>query len=228
MATPIPRPLIATGVLAGLLALAGCADSNIYRNFTEPAGDFLDAGAFGNATMNNVQIHNGEKPFLVDLNARFVEEVPTTVTFAFNSARLDAEAQRILQRQAHWIRQFPEVRFRVYGHTDLVGSDAYNKRLGQRRAEAVVHYLGRLGISRARLEALVSFGEQRPAVFTQDRERRNRRTVTEVSGFVQTDPLVMNGKYAEIVFREYVASGAEEPPAGLSPLGPMMNGASGN
>ncbi len=41
---------------------------------------------------------------------------------------------------------------------------------------------------------------------SQGRERRNRRAVTEVSGFVKTHPAVLNGKYAQIVFREYVGS----------------------
>src|SRR5690606_16347783 len=103
-------------------------------------------------------------------------------------------------------RQFPEVRFRVYGHTDLVGSNAYNKSLGLRRANAVVAFLSSQGISRSRLEAVVSHGETQPLVFTQNEERRNRRTVTEVSGFVEKNPLILNGKYAEVIFREYIRS----------------------
>jgi aspartate oxidase len=96
------------------------------------------------------------------------------------------------------------VRFRVYGHTDLVGSDAYNRALGLRRANAVVDYLASQGIGRSRLEAVTSFGRTRPVIQTADPERRNRRTVTEVTGFVQRHPTVLNGKYAEVVFREYI------------------------
>jgi hypothetical protein len=43
-------------------------------------------------------------------------------------------------------------------------------------------------------------------IFTQEMERQNRRTVTEVSGFVSNHPMVLNGKYAEVIFREYIAS----------------------
>ena len=182
-----------------ILALAGCADREI--------GGDLDMGQFGDATMNNTLIQAGLKDYTLALGSRFASEVPDTVTFAFNSAVLDGEAQAILRRQAHWIRQFPEVRFRVYGHTDLVGSNAYNYRLGKRRADAVVAFLGTQGISRSRLEALVSYGETRPVIQTANEERRNRRTVTEVSGFVQRHPTVMNGKYAEVVFREYIREG---------------------
>lgn len=203
MATARILPLLAT---VSLLTLpTGCATWN------NEAGAGIDEGGFGNPTMNNTQIHSGEKLVLIDLNARFRTEVPSTVNFAFNSARLDEQAKSILMHQANWIRQFPEIRFRVYGHTDLVGSDAYNKRLGLRRAQAVVAFLVSQGVSRSRLEAMVSHGETQPIVITQDRERQNRRTVTEVSGFVGNHPLYLNGKYAQLLYREYVESGTERP-----------------
>ena len=178
-------------------ALAGCMKTQ---------GTAPDGPPQGEAVTNNIAYMTGEKRYVVDLAERFANEVPSMVNFAFNSARLDPAARQILRRQADWIRQFPEVRFRVYGHTDAVGTNAYNKRLGLRRANAVVNYLSRLGIGRNRLQAVVSFGETQSLVVTQGRERRNRRTVTEVSGFLQTHPIIMDGKYAEVVQREYVKS----------------------
>ncbi|WP_109313453.1 OmpA family protein [Ruegeria sp. AU67] len=173
---------------------------------TREAGYEVDQGAFGNATLNNVQVMNGELTYAQILGRRFAAEVPTQINFAFNSSQLDAQAQRVLLRQAAWIKQFPEVRFRVYGHTDAVGSTGYNQSLGQRRANAAVAFLTQQGISRSRLEAVVSFGKTRPLVDTPNRDRRNRRTVTEVSGFMERNPLVLDGKYAAIVYREYVDS----------------------
>jgi len=197
---------------ASALALTGCGDRGFLAGFTQESGAFLDQGGFGNATMNNTQIQNGDLSHVVNLNNRFNQEVPAAVEFAFNSAALDGKAQVILKRQAHWIRQFPEVRFRVYGHTDLVGSTGYNRQLGQRRANAVVNFLVRHGISRHRLEAVVSYGETQPIIYTEQPEMRNRRAVTEVSGFVKGHPLVLNGKYAQVIFREYVESATELPP----------------
>lgn len=170
------------------------------------AGHELDLRSFGNAAQNNELVMRGEIDYAVSLGNRFNAEVPSTVNFAFDSAVLDDEARRVLDRQADWIRQFPEVRFKVYGHTDKVGSNGYNFGLGKRRANAVVRYLSQRGISRARLQALVSYGETRPVINTEARERRNRRTVTEVAGFVRRHPTVLDGKYAQIVYREYVAS----------------------
>ena len=129
---------------ASLTALAACSkETNIARTFYSEAGSEIETRDFGNATMNNTLIQQGEKSYVIDLTRRFAAEVPNTVNFAFDSAVLDGEAQQALMRQADWIRQFPEVRFRVYGHTDLVGSDAYNKALGLRRANAVVAWLSR-------------------------------------------------------------------------------------
>ncbi len=183
----------------GCTALAGCENAR-------EAGAQLDEGGFGNPTAHNMLVQTGQMPFVINLAERFAAEVTTTVNFAFDSARLDAEAQAILRRQANWIRQFPEVTFRVFGHTDLVGTEAYNHQLGLRRARAVVNYLVRNGVSRSRLEALVSYGQTQPLIFTQARERQNRRTVTEVSGFMQRHPTVLNGQYARIIHREYVES----------------------
>lgn len=199
------------------LTIAGCGQTAgpVPNTWLRESGLQIETGQFGNATMNNTQIMSGEKSYATILANRFATEVPTTINFAFDSAQLDATAQDVLNQQAIWIRQFPEVRFRVYGHTDAVGSPSYNKRLGQRRANAAVSYLSSRGISRSRLEAVVSYGETQPLIVTADRERRNRRTVTEVSGFVGRHPTVMDGKYAEVVYREYIESAV--PKTNLTP-----------
>lgn len=201
---------------ATLLTLASCGDTPLFYTWTKQAGAYLDEGNFGNPTANNLAVMTGEEGYVVNLNQRFAAEVTTTVTFAFDSAKLDAAAYATLRQQANWIRQFPEVRFRVYGHTDLVGSDAYNKRLGLRRAQAVVAYLISQGIERERLEAMVSYGETQPLIVTEGREERNRRTVTEVSGFMKGHPTLLDGKYAAVIYREYVESATSKPTVAIS------------
>lgn len=196
----LPKLLAATA----LLALTACGESSV--SWDKELGSEVDKGQFGNATMNNTLIQTGELSYTVALAERFAAEVPDTINFAFNSAELSDEARSILQKQANFIKQFPEVRFRVFGHADKVGSNGYNQRLGLRRAQAAVAYLTSLGISRSRLEAVVSYGETRPLIATNEAEVRNRRTVTEVSGFVKSHPLVLNGKYATIIWRDYVES----------------------
>ncbi|QFT64152.1 OmpA family protein [Roseivivax sp. THAF30] len=196
--------LASASILTACAREAGTSPNATY--FHREAGSVLGTGDFGAATKNNVAVMSGEKRYTFDLANRFASEVMTTVNFAFNSSVLDEGARDTLREQAAWIRQFPELSFRVYGHTDLVGNDAYNKRLGLARAQAVVHFLASQGVNLGRLEAVVSYGETQPLIVTQGRERRNRRTVTEVSGFVQSHQNVLDGKYAQIVYREYVNS----------------------
>jgi peptidoglycan-associated lipoprotein len=175
-----------------MLGLTACDQTG----FLAEAGSSVDEGSFG----------------VVAVGRRFDAEVTSTVTFAFNRSDLSAQAMATLDEQANWIRQFPEVRFRVYGHTDLVGSNAYNYALGLRRAKTVVAYLASHGISTARLEALVSFGETQPVIHTSSPEQRNRRTVTEVSGFTKGSAGTLNGKYAAVIFREYVEGATRRHP----------------
>lgn len=113
---------------------------------------------------------------------RAAAEAPSVnlmVLFATDSAELTPEAVQTLDRlgQALSSQQLSAFRFRVEGHTDTVGSAAYNRSLSQRRAEAVVSYLEqKFGIPAARLQA-VGLGEQGLLVPTgaQVAEPRNRR-----------------------------------------------------
>lgn len=182
---------------ASLMALAAC---------NTPIGAQVNEGGFGRPTANNVAAETGQLGYTIDLARRFAAEVPDTVNFAFDSDRLDGQAQAILMKQADWIRQFPEVRFRVFGYTDEVGGEPYNYGLGMRRARAVVNFLASQGISRARLQAVVSYGKTRPIIDVPTPERQNRRALTDVFGFVKNSPMVLDGKYADIVYRSYVAS----------------------
>lgn len=206
--------------LATATALSGCAQwsSQVARDLDREVGTYGDQTLFGGSVGRNIAINEGAEGYRIELDRRFAADVTTMVNFEFNSAVLDAAAQATLRDQANFIRQFPEVRFSVYGHADAVGSSAYNRSLGLRRAQATVSYLVSQGVDRSRLQALVSLGETQPLVATPGRERANRRTVTEVAGFVEAgNPAPLNGRYAEIVFRDYVESaGVQATTQGIS------------
>ena len=201
-------------IVTTALALAGCGDME------RELGAEVDSGTFGNATMTNTMVHSGAIDAQGTMAQRFAREVPSTITFPFNSSDLTGEARAVLDKQAGWMRQFPELRFSVYGHTDLVGGNSYNKSLGKRRAKAVVAYLGSRGVSPSRLDALVSFGKTQPVVQTAGPEQQNRRTVTEVSGWTKGRGQLLNGKYAAVIAREYIDSGRQaiEPPTEVTQL----------
>jgi len=81
--------------------------------------------------------------------------------FDFDKSNLKPEARAELDRAAKIMQENPEVVLELQGNTDSVGTDAYNKKLGDRRAKAVFDYLKSKGINPNRLKA-VSFGESKP------------------------------------------------------------------
>jgi len=123
------------------------------------------------------------------LNARFASEVAPNVGFEFNKDSLTGETSAVVKAQADWIRRYPQIRFSVFGHTDLVGSEGYNFDLARRRSETVVARLIEYGVASQQLDALVSFGETKPIVDVDRPELINRRTLTEVSGYLDNPRL---------------------------------------
>jgi len=98
------------------------------------------------------------------------------VTFALGSASLTAQATSNLDQFAAALSdpQLQALRFSVEGHADRQGSDAVNKALSQKRAEAVVAYLTGKGIAADRLLA-VGFGSERGIVGKSPSDPANRR-----------------------------------------------------
>ena len=98
------------------------------------------------------------------------------IEFGFDSAELTGRARRDLDGVAAALNdpQLLAARVTLEGHTDASGSEQYNLRLSQRRAEAVVAYLVRRGVAGDRLRP-AGFGEYRPLPAyppTDDRQRR--------------------------------------------------------
>ncbi len=98
------------------------------------------------------------------------------VNFDNDSAKLRPESLEILDRVAASLKDWPEVRVEVGGHTDSNGGAAYNLKLSQRRAEAVRDYLIGKGIDGSRLTAR-GYGKTEPIADNKTAEGRakNRR-----------------------------------------------------
>lgn len=88
-----------------------------------------------------------------------------TVNFDYNSDLLTEGAKANLIEFAKALRgaQLGQTAFRVEGHTDGKGGDAFNLDLSSRRANAVVRYLAERGVEAGRLESK-AYGKSRPRV----------------------------------------------------------------
>lgn len=103
-------------------------------------------------------------------------DMPEAITFAFNSSTLNQRAYAVLDRVADTLREYDQTMIEIAGHTDSVGSDAYNDELSRKRAQAVADYLISRGISGQRL-IIVGAGERYPVASNDTAEGRaeNRR-----------------------------------------------------
>lgn len=85
------------------------------------------------------------------------------VLFDFDRSDLSATARTNLEKLANVLNKYPDTNIEILGHTDDKGTDAYNQRLSERRANASADYLRSLGISNTRLKTR-GLGENDPKV----------------------------------------------------------------
>jgi OOP family OmpA-OmpF porin len=98
------------------------------------------------------------------------------VTFDFDSSRITPNARVILDQVADTLLSAEGLTVEIGGHTDSQGSSAYNQKLSQRRAEAVVDFLKERGVAAEQLMAR-GYGEEEPIASNDTEEGRelNRR-----------------------------------------------------
>src|SRR6185437_9449539 len=98
------------------------------------------------------------------------------VFFDFDKYNLTPDARRVIEAAAQSYKATGSARIDVSGYTDLAGTQAYNLRLSQRRADAVAAYLEKQGVPKSALD-VKWFGKEHPRVPTPDgvREPQNRR-----------------------------------------------------
>ncbi|WP_129782668.1 OmpA family protein [Peristeroidobacter soli] len=102
--------------------------------------------------------------------------MPSSITFATNSADLNGQFYNALGGVAMVLKEYNKTVIEVAGHTDSTGSDQYNQQLSERRASSVANYLVGQGITQQRL-LTVGAGESRPVASndTEAGRAQNRR-----------------------------------------------------
>ena len=103
------------------------------------------------------------------------------VLFSTGKAELTPEGKKVLDKQIAWLKGNPKKKIIVEGYTDPRGTEAYNMKLGEKRANAVKNYITNAGINPNRV-AVVSMGETELAT-TQNTPKgwaEDRRTVTVI------------------------------------------------
>lgn len=142
-------------------------------------------GGYGGYDIYSFQLKEEDlKPEPVNVYDYVVEDLqPGTVIqlvniqFEFNRADLTANSQEGIDMLAAFLEGHPEIRVELAGHTDNVGSDAYNQKLSEERAEVVRQALILKGIAGDRLTSK-GYGSTKPVYPNDTEEHRalNRRT----------------------------------------------------
>ncbi|WP_142848788.1 peptidoglycan-associated lipoprotein Pal [Telmatospirillum sp. J64-1] len=156
-------------VVAAAALLAACETAPTTTATTTDAGRVETA---------QPQVAPGPQP---GSQADLVATAGDRVFFGFDRYDLSPEARAILDRQAAWLRQYPNVNIVIEGHADERGTREYNLALGERRANSVRDYLVAAGIPANRIR-VISYGKERPVALGSNEAAwsQNRRGVTVV------------------------------------------------
>ena len=154
------------GVAAAMLLLAACSSAPPPATGGTPSGVGSAGGSFAPGSQQDLAATAGDRVF-----------------FAYDQSDISSEGQQILQRQAEWLKRYPQVSVTIEGHCDERGTREYNLALGERRATAVKNVLVALGIPAARVHT-ISYGKERPIVVGSDEAgyAQNRVGITTISG----------------------------------------------
>lgn len=102
-----------------------------------------------------------------------------SVLFETNKASLQAGAQRTVQKVADFLNQYPERNILIEGFTDSQGSDTYNKKLSEDRAQAVRDELLKNGVDAERIDVL-GYGEEFPVASNDNAAGRQQNRRVEI------------------------------------------------
>lgn len=137
--------------------------------------------------VNEARLKAQDKAMLNDLGARLAVNgaklevkdgelvlwLPERIVFSFDDE--EVKQYKTIQALAAFMLARGDGFLRITGHTDAVGNDDYNKRLGMRRAAGVAKQLIEAGVPAEDI-IMVSQGADQPRVQTQEREALNRRS----------------------------------------------------
>jgi OmpA-OmpF porin, OOP family len=126
---------------------------------------YINFGGIGDSNnpiiFKNVRIAAGGDMNMLGKKFTDTKIVTHGITFDYNKSVIKPESMGTLNMIVDVMKNNPEIKFEVGGHTDADGSDAYNLTLSQQRAAAVREQLTKMGIDASRLTSK-GYGETKP------------------------------------------------------------------
>jgi len=124
----------------------------------------VGAGGTGNASAT------------VTVVPRVVDRLALHVNFDFDKSNLDKVDEAELEKGREFLKKYPGFKVSLEGHTDSIGTDAYNQKLSERRAAAVKEWLVKKGVDVSKIQT-AGFGKTKPIADNKTKAGRaeNRR-----------------------------------------------------
>ncbi len=115
---------------------------------------------------------------------KVIAKFTLTINFDFDKAKIRKSDMAQLKQAIEFIKKYPGTKIRLEGHTDSIGTEKYNQKLSERRAEATKKYLvdkGTIAVSRI---STIGYGESNPVASNKTRKGRfeNRRVEVLILG----------------------------------------------
>ncbi len=141
----------------------------------------------GVPAIDGTQVYDGNTVGGVDSSAvpgtqqDLVNNAGDIVFFGYDSGDLDGQSRSVLDAQARWLNNYPNLYITIEGHADERGTREYNLALGERRANAAKNYLVAMGVNPQRINT-ISYGKEKPLLVGADSSSwaQNRRAQTRV------------------------------------------------
>ncbi|MFO8046577.1 MAG: OmpA family protein [Halomonas sp.] len=169
----------AVGAAAGALSGDGSTSRRDRALIGAAVGAAAGAGVGAYMDRQEEELRQSTRGTGIEVDRRgddIVLNMPSSVTFGFDSSELTNSARNALNDVAQILSQYTDTRVNIAGHTDSTGNADYNQRLSERRADAVGNYLAQSGVSRNRLY-MSGYGQTQPVASnaTEDGRAQNRR-----------------------------------------------------
>ena len=108
---------------------------------------------------------------------KVVDRFILTINFGFNESSVTKSDAEQLRKALEFIKKYPGAKIKLEGHTDSIGSEKYNQRLSEKRAEATKQYLVKQGRIEDSRISTSGYGESKPIASNRTKAGRaqNRR-----------------------------------------------------
>jgi outer membrane protein OmpA-like peptidoglycan-associated protein len=121
-----------------------------------------------------------QRPAEVKPASKVMDRFTLTINFEFNKTNILKSDAAQLKKAIEFIKKYPGAKIKLEGHTDSIGSEKYNQKLSEKRAEATKGYLVKEGHIEASRISTVGYGKSKPIASNKTSKDRAKNRRVEI------------------------------------------------